>query len=450
MRDRLVALPMIGHLVQLLPFLLQSLCRRTHIQILPPAPSQVLVVTECESQKVQTRSLFLQVHHPRFLPIDLPPQPAFEFRFYPPRQTSSLKARQHHKIVGIAHQLGPRPLGWPIGPMKQLVEPMQIHVAEQRRNHPALGTPLAGATPSLRLALLTRFYDWGLQPHPDQFEHTPVHHAHTHASQKLVVRNRIEVAFQIRVIHRLIPGLHMPAYLLQRLMGRPARTEPIGAILEIRFEDRLQDQQGRHLHHSVAHRRNPERTQFPIRFWYVDAPYRCRRVGLGAQRLLEFVQKSLHAGFRRFDLFDLDAIHPGRAFVGSHPFPCRFQHIAPIDPVVQHIKPELRFLLGLLTQLLSQQREFIWQSVSTRLFLQGFDMQPSFRSGNLFQAVLLSSYSSNVSSEAHWLHGRYPASSLLWASPSPGQSRSLGYSFPRAVWGRLPFPCPAGSPRFLD
>jgi hypothetical protein len=89
---------------------------------------------------------------------------------------------------------------------------------------------------------------------------------------------------------------------------------------------------------------------------------------------------------------------------------------------------------------------FIRQSVSTRLFLQGFDMQPLFRSGNLFQAVLLSSYSSNASSKAPWLHGRYPASSLLWASPTPGQSRSLGYSFPRAVGGRLPFPALPGLP----
>src|SRR5450631_4143698 len=40
LRDRLVALPMIGHLVQLLPFLLQGFCRRTHIQIPPPAPFQ--------------------------------------------------------------------------------------------------------------------------------------------------------------------------------------------------------------------------------------------------------------------------------------------------------------------------------------------------------------------------------------------------------------------------
>src|ERR1019366_8603007 len=242
----------------------------------------------------------------------------------------------------------------------------------------------------------------------------------------------------------------MAAYLLQRLVGRPARTKPIGAILEICFEDRLQDQQGRHLDHSVAHRRDAQRPHFPIRLWSVDAPYRFRRVGLGAQRLLDFVQEPLHTGFRRFNLLDRYAIHPGRALIGTYPFPTRFQHIAPIDPVVQHIKPELRFLLGLLAQLLSQQREFVWGSVSAHLFLQGFDMLPFFRSGNLFQVVLLSSYSSNASSEAPWLHGRYPASSLLWASPTPGQGRSLGYVFPRAVGGRLPFPRPAGSPRFLD
>src|SRR5712691_9838105 len=92
-RNWLRALPMIGHLVQLLPFLLlQSLRRRTHIQIPPPSPFQVIVVAERESQKVQTRSLFLQIHHSCFLPIDLQTQPAFEFRFYPARQTAALIA----------------------------------------------------------------------------------------------------------------------------------------------------------------------------------------------------------------------------------------------------------------------------------------------------------------------------------------------------------------------
>src|SRR6266851_6063357 len=231
----------------------------------------------------------------------------------------------------------------------------------------------------------------------------------------------------------------MPAYLLQRLVGRPARTKPIGAILKICFKDRLQDQQGRHLHHSVAYRRNAQWPQFPIRLRYVDAPYRCRRIGLGAWRLLKLIQESLHTGFRRFDLFDLDAVHPRRALVGSHPFPCRLQHIAPIDPVVQSVKPELRLLLGLLTQLLSQQREFIGGSVSARLFLQGFDMLPFSRSRIFVQAVLLSSYSSNASSEAPLLHGRYPASSLVWASPTPSQGRpSVMYSL--GPLGSIPSP----------
>src|SRR5438445_2033100 len=153
LRDRLKTLTMIRHLVQLFPFLLQGLRRRTHVQIPPPLPFQVLVVAERESQKVQTRSFFLQIHHLCLLPIDLQSQPAFEFRFNPSRQTSPLIARQHHEIVGITHQLSPRPLDW-LGSMKQLVEPMQIQVTEQRRNHPALGSTLARTTPSLRLALL--------------------------------------------------------------------------------------------------------------------------------------------------------------------------------------------------------------------------------------------------------------------------------------------------------
>src|SRR5258708_23022055 len=83
------------------------------------------------------------------------------------------------------------------------------------------------------------------------------------------MRNGIEVGLEIRVIHRLIPGLNMPAYLLQRLVCRAPRTKPIGAILKIRFEDRLQDQQGRHLHHSVAHRRDDQRELHlsPVRLW---------------------------------------------------------------------------------------------------------------------------------------------------------------------------------------
>ena len=198
-----------------------------------------------------------------------------------------------------------------------------------------------------------------------------------------------------------------------------------------------------------AGRGDAQRPLLPIRFRYVDAPYRFRRIGFAAKRFLNVIQEPLYAGFRRFDLFDRHAVHPGRALVGPHPFPCRFQHIAPVDPVIQHLEPELRLLLGLLVQLLSQQREFIRLSVSARLFLQGFDMQPLFRSGNFFQAVLLSSYISNVSARPLCSTGVTPLPRSygplrLPARAAPRLCISSGRRGPVAL------PRPAGSPRFLD
>jgi hypothetical protein len=64
------------------------------------------------------------------------------------------------------------------------------------------------------------------------------------------------------------------AYLLQRLMRRTPRSEPKGTIQEIRLKDRLQDQQGRHWYHPVAHRRDTQRSQLPIRLRNGDALHR--------------------------------------------------------------------------------------------------------------------------------------------------------------------------------
>src|SRR5260370_26948212 len=84
---------------------------------------------------------------------------------------------------------------------------------------------------------------------------------------------------------------------------------------------------------------------------------------------------------------------PGRSVVPSHPFPRRFQHIHPIDPVVQHIKPELRFLLGLLAQFLSQLRNLLRQSWLLHRFRSRLSRGcPSLRSGIFIQAVFSSSY----------------------------------------------------------
>src|ERR1039458_2612799 len=69
------------------------------------------------------------------------------------------------------------------------------------------------------------------------------------------------------------------------------------------------------------------------------------------------------------------------------------QHIHPIDPVVQYVKSELRFPLGLLAQLLSQLRNFRRQSWLFHRFRHRLSRGcPSLRSGIFIQAVFSSSY----------------------------------------------------------
>jgi hypothetical protein len=163
---------------------------------------------------------------------------------------------------------------------------MQVDVRQQGRYHPALRRPLARAVPLLRLAPVpARFHDWGLQPHPDQLQYAPVYHSHPQTRHQLVVRYRIEVALQVRVVHRLIARFQMPANLLQRLLRRAVGTEPIGAIFKVSFEDRLQDQQGCHLHHPVSHRRYSQRSHLSVGFRYVHAAHWLRLVGLAFARL---------------------------------------------------------------------------------------------------------------------------------------------------------------------
>ena len=113
-----------------------------------------------------------------------------------------------------------------------------------------------------------------------------------------------------------------------------------------------------------------------------------RRTGCGwSQCFLDLSQKPAHPRFPRLDLSDRYAVHAGCSLIGAHPPPGLFQCVSPIDPVIQHIKPELRFLLRLLLQLLSQQREFLRHPRDAlRSAIRRF-----FRSGFL-QAVLLSSY----------------------------------------------------------
>ena len=91
-------------------------------------------------------------------------------------------------------------------------------------------------------------------------------------------------------------------------------------------------------------------------------------------RVSPFVAQYLHAIRSRC----LPPLHTGRADFPHPALPATLGtslHNVPIDPVIQGVKPKLRFLLGFVMQFLSQKREFRRQ-------------RPRLRSGIQVQAVL--------------------------------------------------------------
>src|SRR6202051_4892646 len=103
-----------------------------------------------------------------------------------------------------------------------------------------------------------RLRHWRLQPPLQQPQHLPVTDPARQRLHQLRVRNRVEVARHVSVDHLGMPRLPRPVHLLNRLQRRPPRSIAIGRGLQIRFEYRLQDQQGRGLHHPVPNDRDPQ------------------------------------------------------------------------------------------------------------------------------------------------------------------------------------------------
>ena len=127
-----------------------------------------------------------------------------------------------------------------------------------------------------------RFHHHRLQPPPDQTHYLSVRNPVSQARQQFLMGNRVEIRFQVGVVHRLMTRVQMPANLLQRLVRIPPGPESVRTIQEVRFENRFQNQQRGHLHHPVADRRNPQRPLLPIRLRDVHPPHRLRLVTLRA------------------------------------------------------------------------------------------------------------------------------------------------------------------------
>jgi len=237
-------------------------------------------------------------------------------------------------------------------------------------------------------------------------------------------------------------------------MRRAARTETVRAVDEVRLEDRLQHQQHRCLHDPILDGRDAKRSLPAVRLGYVDALYRLRPIAAGAKLIVQLLQECRRAGTIN-DVLARLAIHAGSALVLQHQPPGSGQHVVPIHPVVQGVKPESRLSLGLAAQLPPELRD-VQRQHDPRFHLRlgrrllGIWSCRLFRSGTNVQAGLSSvaktQFSAGVLRSAgvtRFLRYYDP----LRLPPSPGSRLCL----PAGCWRRSPDRQHAdGSLRFLN
>jgi hypothetical protein len=81
-------------------------------------------------------------------------------------------------------------------------------------------------------------------------------------------------------------------------MRRAPGPKAVGTFLEIRFKDRLQNQQRCRLDDPVADRRNAQRSQLPVGLGDIHPLDRLGAISLLAQFGLDFIEKPFRPAFR--------------------------------------------------------------------------------------------------------------------------------------------------------
>jgi hypothetical protein len=130
-------------------------------------------------------------------------------------------------------------------------------------------------------------------------------------------------------------------------VGISPGSETVRGVSEVGLKDRLENQDGSHLHDSISHRWDTQRTFTATGFWNHHTSHRLRLVALLAQLRVELVHERCRATCLALDVRDAYTVHSRGAAVTGDPEPSYLKHVAPIDPVIQCVEPELRLLLRL-------------------------------------------------------------------------------------------------------
>ena len=243
----------------------------------------------------------------------------------------------------------------------------------------------------------------------------------------------------------------MLAHLAKRIMGRSAGPKPVRTVHEVRLENRFNHQQNRRLYHPIPNRRYAQRAFSTIGLGYPHPANRRGPICLGSQAGLNFIHKTLDPIRAALDVFEGNPVHTGLPFVGTGNLICTAQHVTPIDPIIQRVKPKPRLQLRLPVKLLSQRGEFgrqpdlldmgVWPHIYRSPKCQ------LFRNGISFQAA------HSFSDSARPQQGPFAPSCfqdfLATMGLSDSQPRQIFRLFIPG-YPSAPPPSRGGSPRFLD
>src|SRR5208283_567843 len=340
------------------PYTFHGLLDRKYIEVFSVPASQIEIVAQAKSKKVQSRLTLAHSCNARLFPIHCQPKVTFELAFQPRTNPWTHPLCQHHEIICIAHQTS---VGHPLGTLGILMEGsikvIEVDVGQQRRNHASLRSATFGAG-DLLASILVYLYDLTPKPHPDEAQYSPVRYAPLNQFHEPVMWNGIEIARMVRVIDLLSPSPEAFPNLLHGSVSITLRSEPMGAVHEISLEDRLDYQQRGSLDHPVPYTGDTQGAQFPIGLRHVGAFHRKWAVRAASEFFLDTDQEGANPSRAVLNILEGYCVHSWRTSVGFHSTPGSFQYIHAVDPVIERVKSVRRFLFGLATQFPPQKGDF--------------------------------------------------------------------------------------------
>jgi hypothetical protein len=183
-----------------------------------------------------------------------------------------------------------------------------------------------------------------LKPLPKELQHPSIRYAPLHESHQLLVVDAVEKLLDVDFHHVSVVAPAGEADRFQRVRRAALGPKPIRAVFEVRFKDRLNHELRRRLHHSIAHRGDPQRPLRTVRLRDVLAPYRLRPVLSGPEAMLYILEKLFHASL--LDHRQGLPVDAGSPLVHLDPLPRLCQNVTPADPVVQRVETARTASLG--------------------------------------------------------------------------------------------------------